>query len=163
MLVNALRSLILSVLIFLIPLSAMAENRRGKENQEQEYDITLGLFTRHVNPSSNTNETTGMLGFSYSNWVVHTFNNSYEERSFFGGKRFQTKALRHPRYRKFFVQGNLYAGFLEGYDDRFPNIAGVTMAAIPTIGFGHKNTAIEMLYIPTPSGGVFTSFLIYCF
>jgi hypothetical protein len=163
MLVNVFRSLVLSTLIFLIPLSAIAEDRRGKENQAQEYDITLGLFTRHVNPSSNTNETTGMLGFSYSNWVVHTFNNSYEERSFFGGKRFQTKALRHPRNRKFFVQGNLYAGLLQGYGDRLFNIAGVTVAAIPTIGFGYKNTAIEILYIPTPSGGVFASFLIYRF
>jgi len=141
----------------------MAEDIRGKENQTQEWDMIMGLFTRHVNPSSNTNETTGMLGFSYSNWVVHTFNNSYDERSFFGGRRFQTKALRHPRNRKFFVQGNLYAGLLQGYGDRFLNIAGVSVAAIPTIGFGYKKVAVEMLYVPTPSGGVFTSFLTYRF
>jgi hypothetical protein len=64
MLVDVLRSLILSVLIFLIPLSAMAKETKGKESQTQESEILLGLFTRHVNPSSNTNETTGMLGFS---------------------------------------------------------------------------------------------------
>ena len=141
----------------------MAEETEDKENQTQQWAISLSLFTRHVNPSKNTNDATRLLALSYSDWVVQTFSNSYHERSFFGGKRFHTKEIGHPRNRNFFIQGNLYAGLLQGYGDRFPNIEGITPVAMPTIGFGYKNTTIEVLYIPTPSGGVFTSMLTYRF
>ena len=77
----------------------------------------------------------------------------------FCGKRFQTKELHHPHYTDFYIQGNLYAGLLHGYGDRFPNIAGVTLAGLPTAGLGYKKTVLEMLYMPTFKGGVFTSFL----
>jgi len=123
----------------------------------------VGLFTHHVNPSSGTNESSGMLGLSHSDWVILVFSNSYDEQSFFGGKRFQTKKISHPRNRDFFIQGNLYAGLLHGYGDRFLNIAGITPAVAPTVGFGYKNATIEVLYFPTPSGGVFTSVLTYRF
>lgn len=155
--------LILPLLILLMPLSGMAQETEEKENQAHEWAITLGLFTRHVNPSKNTNDSTRMLGLSYSNWIMLGFSNSYHERSFFGGKRFQTKKIGHPSNSNFFVQGNLYIGLLQGYGDRFPNIAGITPAAMPTVGFGYKNAAIEILYIPTPSGGVFTSCLTFRF
>lgn len=156
-------SLLLSVLILLMPLTGMAEETEGKENPAQQWAITLGLFTRHVNPSSDTNDHSGMLGLSYSDWVILRFSNSYHERSFFGGKRFHTKEIGHPRNSNFFIQGNLYAGLLQGYGDRFPNIGGITPAAMPTVGFGYKNVTIEVLYFPTPSGGVFTSVLTYRF
>jgi hypothetical protein len=146
-----------------MPLTGMAEETEAKENQVQQWAITAGLFTRHVNPSSGTNESLGMLGLSYSDWVILGFSNSYDEQSFFGGKRFQTKKICHPRNRDFFIQGNLYAGLLHGYGDRFLNIAGITPAVAPTVGFGYKNATIEVLYFPTPSGGVFTSVLTYRF
>jgi hypothetical protein len=146
-----------------MPLTGMAEETEAKENQVQQWAITVGLFTRHINPSSGTNESLRMLGLSYSDWVILGFSNSYDEQSFFGGKRFQTKKISHPRNRDFFIQGNLYAGLLHGYGDRFLNIAGITPAVAPTVGFGYKNATIEVLYFPTPSGGVFTSVLTYRF
>ncbi len=155
--------LLLSVLILLMPLTGMAEETVDKESQTQQWGIMLGLFTRHVSPSKNTNDDTEFLGLSYSDWVVQTFSNSHHQRSFFGGKQFHTKKLGHPRDRNFFIQGNLYAGLLQGYGDRFPNFDGVTPLAMPTVGFGYKKTAIEVLYVPTPSGGVFTSFFTYRF
>jgi len=158
----AFRYLALFVLL-LLPLMAMAEETKEKVNQTQNWTIILGLVTRHVGPSDDTNESSRMLGLSYSNWVMTRFTNSYDEASVFWGRRFQTKELRHPHYTDFFIQGNLYAGLLHGYGDRFPNIAGVTLAALPTAGLGYKKTIIEMLYIPTPSGGVFTSFLTFRF
>jgi hypothetical protein len=163
MFVKVFCSLLLSVLILLMPLTGMAEETEEKENPAQQWAITLGLFTRHVNPSSDTNEHSGMLGLSYSDWVILGFSNSYHEQSFFGGRRFQTKKISHPRNRNFFIQGNLYAGFLHGYGDRFLNVAGIIPAAAPTVGFGYKNATIEVLYFPTPSGGVFTSVLTYRF
>ena len=155
--------LLLSVLILLMPLTGMAEETEHKENQTQQWGIMLGLFTRHVSPSKNTNDDTELLGLSYSDWVVQTFSNSYHERSFFGGKRFHTKKMGHPRNQNFFIQGNLYAGLLQGYGDRFPNFDGITPVVMPTVGFGYKKTAIEVLYVPTPSGGVFTSVFTFRF
>jgi len=163
MFINAFCRLVLFVLILLMPLSGIAGETEEAENQTIEWGIILGLFTRHVNPSSNTNETTKMLGLTYSNWVVQRFSNSYSESSIFGGRRFHTKKVGHPRNNNFFIQGNLYAGLLHGYGDRLPNIAGLTPAMMPTVGFGYKNTTLELLYFPTPSGGVFTSALVFRF
>ena len=158
----AFRYLALFVLL-LLPLMAMAEETKKKDNQTQKWTIILGLVTRHIDPSDDTNESSRMLGLSYSNWTMARFTNSYDEASVFCGKRFQTKELRHPRYTDFYIQGNLYAGLLHGYGDRFPNIAGVTLAGLPTAGLGYKKTVLEMLYMPTFKGGVFTSFLTYRF
>ena len=151
------------LLLLLLPLIAMAEETKKKDNQTQKWTLILGLVTRHVEPSDDTNDSSRMLGLSYSNWTMARFTNSYNEASVFCGKRFQTKELRHPRYTDFFIQGNLYAGLIQGYGDRFPNIAGVTLAGLPTAGIGYKKTILEMLYMPTFKGGVFTSFLTYRF
>ena len=163
MFVNVFFSLVLSVLVLLVPLTGMAEETEGQENQTQQWAITLGLFTRHVNPSSDTNEHTGMLGLSYSDWSILAFSNSYHDQSLFGGRRFQTKKIHDSRNGNFFFQGNLYAGLLYGYGDRFYNLAGITLAAAPTVEFGYKHTSIEILYFPTPSGGVFSTLLNYRF
>ena len=152
-----------ALFVLLLPVMAMAEETKGKDNQTQKWTIILGLVTRHIDSSDDTNESSRMLGLSYSNWFTTRFTNSYDEASVFCGRRFQTKELHHPRHPDFFIQGNLYAGLLHGYGDRFPNIAGVTLAGLPTAGLGYKKTVVEVLYIPTPSGGVFTSFLTYRF
>ena len=154
---------LLVLVVLLLPLIAMAEEIKKTDNQTQKWTVILGLVTRHIEPSENTNDSNRMLGLSYSNWTMARFTNSYNEASVFCGKRFQTKELRDPRYTDFFIQGNLYAGLLHGYGDRFPNIAGVTLAGLPTAGIGYKKTVLEMLYMPTFKGGVFTSFLTYRF
>ena len=157
MFVHIFCGLVLSVFVLLMPLTGMAAETAGKENQAQPWAITVGLFTRHVNPSSDTNEHTGMLGLSYSDWVILGFSNSYSDQSLFGGRRFQSKKIHDSRNSDIFVRGNLYAGFIYGYGDRFPNLVGITPAAAPTVEFGYKNTSIEVLYFPTPSGGVFST------
>ena len=163
MLVKVFCGSILCVLLLLTPITGMAEETEGQEALAPRWGITVGLFTRHVNPSGNTNESTKMLGISYSDWYVLTFSNSYDERSVFGGRRFHTKKISHPSNTTFFIQGNLYVGLIHGYGDRFPNIAGLTPAGMPTVGFGYKNTTLEVLYFPTPSGGAFTSALVFRF
>ena len=88
----------LALFVFLLlPLMAMAEETKKKDNQTQKWTIILGLVTRHIDPSDDTNESSRMLGLSYSNWTMARFTNSYDEASVFCGKRFQTKELRHPR------------------------------------------------------------------
>ncbi len=100
----AFRYLALFVLL-LMPLMAMAEETKQKDNQTQKWTIILGLITAHISPSDDTNESTRMLGLSYSNWVMLRFTNSYDEASFFCGRRLQTKELRHPPLRRFFYPG----------------------------------------------------------
>lgn len=95
----------LALFVLLLPLIAMAEEAKEKDNQTQKWTVTLGLVTRHVDPSDNTNESSRLLGLSYSNWVAARFSNSYDEASVFCGRRLQTKELHHPRYTDFFYSG----------------------------------------------------------
>jgi len=96
----AFRYLALFVLL-LLPLTALAEETKKKDSQTQKWTIILGLVTRHIDPSDDTNESSRMLGLSYSNWTMARFTNSYDEASVFCGKRFQTKELHHPHYTDF--------------------------------------------------------------
>jgi len=90
------------VVLLLLPLVAMAEETKKKDNQTQKWTIILGLVTQHIDPSDDTNESSRMLGLSYSNWAMAHFTNSYDEASVFCGRRFQTKELRHPHYTVLF-------------------------------------------------------------
>ena len=92
------------LVVVLLPLIAMAEETKRNDNQPQKWTVILGLVTRHIEPSDNTNESSRMLGLSYSNWVTARFANSYDEASVFCGKRFQTKELHHPHYTDFYIQ-----------------------------------------------------------
>ena len=98
------------VVLLLLPLVAMAEETKKKDNQTQKWTIILGLVTQHIDPSDDTNESSRMLGLSYSNWAMAHFTNSYDEASVFCGRRFQTKELRHPHYTDFFIQGICLSG-----------------------------------------------------
>lgn len=123
--------------------------------------ISLGLWTQHLNPGKDTNEYSQLVAFSYSNYVAGRFINSYDDETFFGGKRFHTDKFRSLKYENFFIQGNLYLGLIHGYGDRFLNLGGASPGILPTLGIGYKKTSLELLYIPTPAGGVFMSVITW--
>ena len=123
--------------------------------------LLLGLYTRHVDPSDDTNESSQLLGLGYRDYTVAGFVNSYDDQSYFAGKRFHTQKFSRGGNGDWFVQGNLYAGLLYGYDDHVPNLEGFSPGLLPTVGVGYRNCALEMLYVPTPRGGVFLSFLSF--
>ena len=134
------------------------------EAAPKEMSVMVAFFARHVDQSDDPNENLKMVAFSYDNWVVSRYINTWDDTTYFGGKRFSTRKYALNSNRDFFYQGNVYAGLLHGYGNNAAiNIKGIAPAAFPTIGVGYKSTSLEMAYIPTPSGGVFLSLFKYSF
>ena len=134
------------------------------ESAPKEMSIMIGFFARHVDQSDDPNENLRMVVFSYNNYVVSRYVNTWDDTTYFGGKRFSTNKYAFHRNREFFFQGNVYAGLLHGYGNNAAiNIKGIAPAAFPTVGVGYKSTSLEMAYVPTPSGGVFLSLFKYSF
>ena len=134
------------------------------ESTPREMSVMVAFFARHVDQSDDPNENLQMVALSYDNWVVSRYINTWDDTTYFGGKRFSTKRYAINRNRNFFYQGNIYAGLLWGYGNNAAiNIKGIAPAAFPTIGVGYKSTSLEMAYVPTTSGGVFLSLFKYSF
>ena len=134
------------------------------ESAPKEMSFMVAFFARHVDQSDDPNEKLQMIVFSYDNYVVSRYINTWDDTTYFGGKRFSTRKYAIHRNRDFFYQANIYAGLLHGYGNNAAiNINGIAPAAFPTVGVGYKSTSLEMAYIPTPSGGVFLSLFKYSF
>ncbi|MCG6945787.1 MAG: hypothetical protein LJE87_10640 [Deltaproteobacteria bacterium] len=130
----------------------------------KEISVMVGFFAKHVDQSDDPNEDLNMVVVSYDNYVVSRYINTWDDTTYFGGKRFSTNKYAFFSNRNFFFQGSLYAGLLYGYGNNAAiNIKGIAPAMFPTIGVGYQNTSLEMAYVPTPSGGVFLSFFRYSF
>jgi hypothetical protein len=128
-----------------------------------EFSVLTGSWTRHVDRSDDTNEKTGMIAFTYNDYMVSRFINSYHDETFFAGKRLHTKIYNLGKSRHLGVQGNLYAGLMHGYSENLPNIGGLSVGALPTVGMVWKQTSTELGYVPTPKGGVFMSLFRFTF
>ena len=128
-----------------------------------EYSVLIGFWTRHVDRSDDTNEKTGMIAFLYKDYMVSRFINSYHDETFFVGKRLHTKKFDLGIFKDLGVQGNLYTGLMYGYSDNLPNIGGLSVGALPTVGLVWKKTSAELGYAPTPKGGVFMSLFRFTF
>lgn len=134
------------------------------ESAPKEMSVMIGFFAKHVDQSDDPNEDLRMVVVSYDNYVVSRYINTWDDTTYFGGKRFSTSKYAFHRNRNFFFQGSLYAGILYGYGNNAAiNIKGIAPAMFPTIGVGYKSTSLEMGYVPTPSGGVFLSLFKYSF
>ena len=145
-------------------LSQVNLNDSSDKSKSREMSLMIGLFARHVDQSDNPNEDLRMVVASYDNYVVSRYVNSWDDPTYFGGKRFSTNKYAISESRNFFYQGNVYLGILYGYGNNAAiDIKGIAPAVFPTIGVGYKTTSVEMGYIPTPSGGVFLSLFKYEF
>ena len=140
------------------------EGNFSEQANSHEMSLMIGLFARHVDQSDNPNEDLRMVVLSYDNYIVSRYINTWDDPTYFGGKRFSTNKYSIHENRNFFYQGNLYLGILYGYGNNAAiNIKGLAPAVFPTIGVGYKTTSVEMGYVPTPSGGVFLSLFKYQF
>lgn len=146
-----------SILGFMLwPMSSWAENTG-------EFSVLFGFWTRHVDSSDDTNEKTGMIAILYNDYMISRFINSYHDQTFFVGKRIHTRKFALGNLKSIGVQGNIYTGLMQGYSDNLPNIGGISVGALPTIGLLYNETSVELGYVPTPKGGVFTSFIRFPF
>jgi hypothetical protein len=136
----------------------------SEKPDSREMSLMVSLFARHVDQSDNPNENLRMVVASYDNYVVSRYINTWDDPTYFGGKRFSTNKYPFSENRNFFYQGSVYAGILYGYGNNAAiNLKGLAPAVFPTVGLGYKTTSLEMGYIPTPSGGVFLSLFKYEF
>ena len=134
------------------------------ESAPKEMSVMVGFFAKHVDQSDDPNESLKMVVVSYDNYVVARYINTWDDTTYFGGKRFATNKYALHENRDFFLQGSLYLGALYGYGNNADiNLKGIAPGVFPTIGVGYKTTSLEMGYIPTPSGGVFLSLFKYSF
>jgi len=134
------------------------------ESAPKEMSVMVGFFSKHVDQSDDPNESLKMVVVSYDNYVVARYINTWDDTTYFAGKRFATNRYALYENRDFFLQGSLYLGALYGYGNNADiNLKGIAPGVFPTIGVGYKTTSLEMGYIPTPSGGVFLSLFKYSF
>lgn len=134
------------------------------ESTPKEMSVMVGFFAKHVDQSDDPNEDLRMVVVSYDNYVVSRYINTWDDTTYFGGKRFSTNKYSFSETGNFFYQGNVYAGILYGYGNNAAiNLKGLAPALFPTVGVGYKTTSLEAGYIPTPSGGVFLSLFKYEF
>ena len=136
----------------------------SEKSDSREMSLMVAVFARHVDQSDDPNENLRMVVASYDNYVVSRYVNTWDDPTYFGGKRFSTNKYAIKESQNFFYQGNVYAGILYGYGNNAAiNVKGLAPAVFPTVGVGYKTTSLEMGYIPTPSGGVFLSLFKYEF
>jgi hypothetical protein len=134
------------------------------ESAPKEISVMVGFFAKHVDQSDDPNENLKMVVVSYDNYVVARYINTWDDTTYFAGKRFTTNKYAFDENRDFFLQGSVYLGALYGYGNNADiNLKGIAPGVFPTIGVGYKTTSLEMGYIPTPSGGVFLSLFKYSF
>ena len=134
------------------------------ESAPKEMSVMVGFFAKHVDQSDDPNENLQMVVVSYDNYVVSRYINTWDDTTYFAGKRFSTNRYTFHESRNFFLQGSVYLGALYGYGNNADiNFKGIAPGVFPTIGVGYKTTSLEMGYIPTPSGGVFLSLFKYSF
>lgn len=136
----------------------------GAAAETKDIFLGVGLWTRHVSPSKDTNEDTHLVIMGYQKWVAAYFKNSYHHNSFFGGRILYEKDI-NLFDSNFFLRGNLYGGILYGYKE-IPNLARFTPALFPSAYLGYdlnetSDVGLELIYIPTGSGGVFTNFITF--
>ena len=145
--------------LLVLSVAALLVSPQASHGRDAGASLLVGLYTRHVDPSDDTNEASELIGLGYRDYTVASFVNSYHDRSYFAGKRFHTRRFHPWGGDDWFIQGNVYAGIVYGYHSRVPNLEGFTPGLIPTMGLAYRNVAAELLYVPTPDGGVFMSLL----
>jgi hypothetical protein len=140
------------------------EKESEPEKEKKEASIAVGVFTKHFQLGSSTNETNRALVLSYDDWCVAWFNNSYHEESVFAGRAFRTKKVTGKEHDEWFVRANLYLGLVYGYGDELPNVGGISPYLLPTGEVGYGRFSFELGVIPAPDhAGLVTGMLKFTF
>lgn len=120
---------------------------------KHEVIISYGPGCKHFNGSDDLNEKNHIIGVSIDKWFGLTFVNSGYNRSWFVGRSFRTNKWR-PLNENWFGRLNLHLGLLYGYEEDTPDVAGWTIAPIPTMEIGYKMVSMETMVVPFDGGVV---------
>ncbi len=121
---------------------------------ENEISISYGPGCKHFKASDDLNESNHIMGISIDKWFGLTFINSNYVRSWFVGRTFRTNKWKPLDNNKWFGRLNLHLGLLYGYGEYVPDIAGWTVAPVPTFEVGYKKVSMETMYAPIDGGVV---------
>ena len=140
------------------------EKESEPKKERAEISVSVGVFTKHFQPGSSTNENNRPFVFSYNDWCAAWFKNSYDRESIFAGRAFRTKKMTGKEHDEWFVRGNLYFGLVYGYKDELPNIGGISPYMLPTGEVGYGRFSFELGVIPAPGhSGLITGMLKFTF
>ncbi len=128
---------------------------------KHEVIAIYGPGCKHLDGSDDLNESNNILGLSVDKWFGLTFVNSNYIRSWFVGRSFRTNKWKLFN-ENWFGRVNLHLGLLYGYEEDVPDIAGWTIAPIPTIEVGYKQISMEIMAVPF-DGGVLGLMFNYAF
>jgi hypothetical protein len=129
--------------------------------EKHEVVISYGPGCKHFDGDDDLNEKNHIIGASLDKWFGLTFINSNDVRSWFVGKTFRTNKW-EPLNENWFGRLNVRLGLLYGYEEDVPDVAGWTIAPIPTMEIGHKKISMEILVVPF-DGGVLGLMFNYTF
>lgn len=154
-----MRLRIITVAIVAVMLSTLPV----KAEEKKEMSFHVGLYTYHFD-SENANNFNRLLGFSYDNWTVAWFKNSYYDETIFAGRAFRTKKL-EDKEDGWFLRGGVYVGLVYGYGDNLPtNVGGFSPFLLPIGEAGYGKISFELGVVPLPgSAGLVTGMLKYTF
>lgn len=140
---------------------AVSAGSAGAADDPPQVGVMTWLWTRHVNPGSDTNDRSRFLGLGYRDWYAAAFVNSYDDFSVFGGRKFDLHDARLSASGDFFLRFKGYAGLLYGYDE-----VVLIPVLLPTLNLGYASPCcgtwgLELIYVPTLSGGVFMNLMTW--
>lgn len=92
----------------------------------QAETIHFGAWSKHLDGGEH-NETHKFLALEKDNFIVGRFKNSYSKTSLVAGYNFQG-TTNHFNY-------GLTLGGVTGYEDKMPNVMGVTPAVVPFVSY----------------------------
>ena len=120
---------------------------------KHEVIVSYGPGCKHFNGDDDLNESNNIMGASVDKWFGLTFVNSNDNRSWFAGRSFRTDKWK-PLNENWFGRLNLHLGLLYGYEEDVPDVAGWTIAPIPTFEIGYKKVSMETMVVPFDGGVV---------
>lgn len=120
-----------------------------------EVSISYSVFTEHLSNGTRDNgddynEDNHIIGLSVNRWVVSTFVNSYDDRSYSFGRNFRTRKWK-PYGDRLYGRANFLVGAVYGYDEHLPDIAGFTPGALPMLEVGYDRFSVDTIVIPSDS------------
>jgi len=118
---------------------------------KHEVIISYGPGCKHFNGDNDLNEKNHIMGLSVDKWFGLTFVNSNDVRSWYVGRTFRTDKWK-PLNENWFGRLNLHLGLLYGYEKYAPDIAGWTIAPIPTFEIGYKRFSMGTMVVPFGDG-----------
>lgn len=74
--------------LILIALTIMSFNALASEDQ---FSVTVGVYTKHFEGDFDYNENNKLLAFEYNNFVVGTFDNSFDDQTYLVGYDWHTE------------------------------------------------------------------------